>query len=141
MNQRQLVAYRSAIAWFQRYFSYSFTSVVQEAIPTFIQPESLRTLGEQIAQLYNLLHNLAAVDLNQNVDLERVPRDLWPLLKRVLLLWRREKTEECERFKDTTINSEVLDGFDAKIRELDEFLDDPLLQSVEPITMPLLLDY
>jgi diguanylate cyclase (GGDEF)-like protein len=141
MKESQLREYSSALEWFQQDFRQTFTSIVDESIPGFVQPEGLKSLMEQLAALYNTVHNVAATDWNDTVDLDGIPTYLWPLLKRVLLLWRRNETAKHERRKDNTVNSVVLDSFDVKIRELDELLDNPLLRAVEPIKMPMLLDY
>jgi diguanylate cyclase (GGDEF)-like protein len=141
MNGPQVTAYRFAVEWFKQRFGNEFVSIVHNAIPNFVQPEDLRLLREQIMRLETLISRISAPDLTQSQELAPLPPELWPLLKRVLLLWRREKTEEYERFKDTTIKAEVLQAFDAKITEIDQLLNNPILRDVEPTKLPMLLDY
>src|SRR5882762_7885472 len=102
MKENQLREYSNALEWFQQDFRQTFTSIVEESIPGFVQPEGLRSLMEQFATLYNTLHNSAAINRNDRVDLDGIPTHLWPLLKRVLLLWRREETAKYERRKEYT---------------------------------------
>jgi diguanylate cyclase (GGDEF)-like protein len=141
MTEAQVKLYRSAVESFKQQFGEAFVSILHNAIPNFVQPEDLRTLREQIERLHSCLTTISAAQVTESQGLGPVYPELWPLLKRVLLVWRRGKTEEYERFKDTTINPEVLQSFDSKIAEIDQVLNIPSLRDVDPTRLPMLVDY
>ena len=140
MRVTQIKQYREAIDWFQSNVLTAFTRIVTEAIPYMDQPEELVALGKDVENLRNAIYDLQA-NASPEILRDEIPVELLALLKRVLLMWRREKTRECELRKETTLNPVVLDGFDSKIRSFDQMLNDPILETVEPARIPQLSDY
>ncbi|HEV8589655.1 MAG TPA: GGDEF domain-containing protein [Pyrinomonadaceae bacterium] len=140
MHVTQIKQYREAVDWFRSYVIVWFNRIVTEAIPYMDQPEELSVLNKDAQSLVNAIYNLQPNPSSEMLK-DEIPTELLPLLKRVLLMWRREKTRECELHKTTTVNPAVLDRFDSKIRVFDQMLNDPTLETVEPARMPLLLDY
>ena len=138
MAQNEQSEYVQAVAWFRQDFHLNFIAIVQEAIPYFREPEDVTLLRQQIAQLFQIVQDPSHRDEDKTVWL---PHDLLPLLKRVLLAWRRERTADYERSKRTTVNPQLLEGYDNKVRDLDAMLNDPLFSDIKPVKMPQLLDY
>src|SRR5882724_1436895 len=133
--------FKSAILWFKDYFQDNFTKIIHEAIPYLSEPDDLIDLRQRIERLVKNVTGPWSLTDRYGVSPDETPPELLPVLKRIVLLWRRVETARNEKWKEATVNPGVLEGFDRKIDALDEMLDDPAFQSVEAIKLPRLLDY
>ena len=101
--------------------------------------EALQVTPEEVGAFYIKLEDVRSWLDNTRTVAAILGDSVGPMIKRALLLWRRERATELEIPRSRTTDSKVVETLDLEIQAIDWLLVQ--LREVEAEKMPLLTDY
>jgi diguanylate cyclase (GGDEF)-like protein len=135
---------QNCLNWFQPDFRQSVVSLIESQFPNYPLPSEVQS----VLDCWENIRRLVEMEKSVSVDLARFfqdksacPPEYLPLLKQIILRYRRWRAAHTEGLREKTFHPELTQTLDEEINTLDAIVQADWFEKIDPLKLPLSKDF